>query len=234
MPRVIVVNGSPNRADGQTGLVLAPFVDGMREAGAEVEIICVEDVQPMPCACGQMYCWYTEPGMCCLQDGMQETYPRLRAAQTLVLATPVYIPLPGTMQNFVNRLCPLIVPCLATRAGRTRARWRDDVRIERVALVATGAWWEKANLETVRRIAVEIAENASVPFAGAALRPHAWLMRDASGLTPAGQAVAAALREAGVELVTAGQIDDATAAAISQPLISQAELLRRYNLAVGR
>jgi len=227
---VVVINGSPRRADGATGMVLEPFVDGMREAGADVEIICVEDIQPMQCACGQMYCWYKRPGVCCMQDGMQEVYPRLRRAQTLVLATPVYIPLPGRMQDFINRLCPLIVPQLTTRDGRTRARWRDEVQIERIALVATGSWWEKANLETVLRIAVEIAESASIPFAGAALRPHAWLMRDSRGLTQAGQAVAAALHRAGAQLATAGMIDEATQEAISQPLIEREDLLQRYNL----
>ena len=109
--------------------------------------------------------------------------PTLREADILVLATPVYIPLPGEMQNLINRLCPLVKPKLETREGRTRARFHDEVRIQRIALVSTGGWWEKGNFGTVGRIAQELAESASVKFAGALLRPHAGLMRRQGELT---------------------------------------------------
>ena len=79
---------------------------------------------------------------------------------------PVYIPLPGAMQNVINRLCPLIEPRLEFRQGRTRARFRDDVNIRKIVLVSTGGWWEKENFDTVVRIVEELAEAASVEFGG--------------------------------------------------------------------
>jgi multimeric flavodoxin WrbA len=233
MTKAIAINGSPRMDRGNTAEILAPFVEGMREAGADVELYYASRLKVKPCTCGQMACWYDRPGECCIQDSMQTLYPSLRAANTLILATPVYIPLPGDMQNVINRLCPLIEPRLETRAGRTRARFREGVAIRRVALVAVGGWWEKENLDLVVRIVEELAENASVEFAGAVLRPHAYLMSDGGGLTRDGREVLEAARRAGRELVEEGAMRRGTLEAVSQPLISEEALRERYNRAIA-
>lgn len=229
MRKAIAVNGSPRTDKGFTALLLRAFVEGMSEAGCEVEVLYPSRLKIKPCACGEMYCWYNEPGECCFQDDMQSLYPKLREAETLVLATPVYIPLPGAMQDFVNRLCPLLHPLLETRQGRTRARFRNDVRIERVALLAVGGWWEKANLDTVVRIVEDLAATASVEFAGAVLRPHAFVMKREGELQEDGQAVLAAVRQAGRQLVEEGTMSEQTLEAISRPLCSEGELRNWYN-----
>lgn len=229
MSKAIAINGSPRMEKGYTALVLTALIEGMIDAGCDVELFYASRLNVKPCACGQMYCWYNEPGECCFQDDMQVLYPKLKGADTLILATPVYIPLPGAMQDVINRLCPLIEPLLETREGRTRARFRDDVKIQRIALVAVGGWWERGNFDTVVRIAEELADDASVAFAGAVLRPHAFLMKEAGELTADGQAVLTAVRKAGHELVTAGSVGDETLAAISRPLISEDDLRRMYN-----
>jgi len=233
MSKGIAISGSPRMEKGYTDLILAPFIQGMREAGSDVEMFHANRLNVEPCACGEMYCWYRVPGECCFKDDMQSLYASLKQADTLILATPVYIPLPGAMQNIINRLCPLIEPLLELRQGRTRARFREDVKIQRIVLVSTGVWWEKANMDTVVRIAVELAKDASVEFAGALLRPHAFLMKQNGKLTESGQSVLDAARTAGYDLVQAGAMREETLEAFSQPLISEAELREEYNRWVG-
>jgi len=233
MTKVVAINGSPRMEKGNTAMILTPFIEGMTEAGSDVELFYASRLKVKPCSCGEMYCWYGKPGECCIKDDMQTLYPKLREADILVLATPVYIPLPGGMQNVINRICPLVVPFLETREGRTRARFREDVKIQKIALVATGAWWEKGNFGTVVRIVEELAKDASVEFAGAVIRPHAFLMKQQGELTQAGEAVVNAARRAGHELVKDGKMDRETLETISRPLISQEELRRRYNRTLG-
>jgi len=87
--------------------------------------------------------------------------------------------MPGEMQNLVNRLVPLMDPALKNRNGRTRARFRSEVKIRKFVLVSTSGWWEMGNFGTVLRIAKELAKDCSVKFAGALLRPHSgWLTED--------------------------------------------------------
>jgi hypothetical protein len=213
---------------GNTAMMLNPFVEGMTDAGSHVELFYASRLKVKPCACGKMYCWTEMPGECCIKDKMQVLYPRLREADTLILATPVYIPLPGDMQNIINRLCPLIDPVLEFRKGRTRAKFHKDVRIRAIVLVSTGGWWEKGNFGTVVRIVRELAEDAGVNFAGAVLRPHAHAMRRKGKLTQDGRAVLDAVRKAGYQLVKNGVIREETLAAISRPLIPRAEFWREW------
>lgn len=232
MSKAVAINGSPRMEKGNTAMVLTPFIQGMMDAGSDVELLYASRLKVKPCTCGEMYCWSEMPGECCIKDDMQLLYPKLREADILVLATPVYIPLPGEMQNIINRLCPLLDPFLEFREGRTRARFRKDVEIGKIVLVSTGGWWEKANFGTVVRITEELAEDSSVEFAGAVLRPHAFLMKKEGKLTEDGEAVLNAVRRAGYELVKEGAMTKETLETISRPLISQEELWRRYNKAL--
>lgn len=212
---------------GNTAMILAALIQGMTDAGCEVELLYASQLKVKPCSCGRLYCWNEKPGECCIQDDMQQVYPRLKEADTLILATPVYIPLPGDMQNFINRLVCFLDPVLEFHEGRTRAKFRKDVRIQRFVLVSTGGWWEIENFGTVTRIVAELARDASVEFAGAVLRPHVGMMKERGELTAEGQAVLQAARRAGHELVTEGVISKDTLAEISHPLISQEEYWNR-------
>jgi multimeric flavodoxin WrbA len=87
-----------------------------------------------------MSCWNRTPGECIHKDDMEEILPLVAQFQILVLTTPIYIPLPGAMQNIVNWLCPLFDPTLSFKNGRTRARLRENIRLESVVSVTTGGW----------------------------------------------------------------------------------------------
>ncbi|MFH2101942.1 MAG: flavodoxin family protein [Chloroflexota bacterium] len=229
MVKAVAINGSPRKEKGNTAMILAPFIQGLNDAGSEVEYFYASRLKIKPCACGGMQCWYESPGECCIKDDMQMLYPKLRAADILILATPVYIPLPGDMQNFINRLCPLVEPYIENRQGRTRARFRKDVNIRKITLVSTGGWWEKENMGTVVRIVEELAQVANVEFGGAILRPHAFVMKKDGILTKDGEEIVTALRRAGNELVLDGEMHPETLEMISRPLISEQELRNRYN-----
>jgi len=229
MNKVVAINGSPRRGKGNTATVLTSFTEGLTENGADVELFYASKLKIKPCACGEMQCWYESPGNCCINDDMQILYPKLKAAEILILATPVYIPLPGDMQNFINRLCPLVEPYLEYRQGRTRARFHKDVSIQRIVLVSTGGWWEKENMNTVVRIVEELAEDASVEFGGAILRPHAFLMKKDGKVTEEGEQILSAVRKVGSELIKDGKMSQETLEFISRPLITEEELRQRYN-----
>ncbi len=71
-------------------------------------------------------------------------------------------------------------------------------------------WWEKENMEVVVHIAEELARNTRVEYAGAVLRPHAFLMAEGREPTEEGAAVLEAVRQAGHELVRDGRMNPVT------------------------
>lgn len=229
MIKAVAINGSPRKGKGNTATVLSSFIDGLTECEADIELFYTSKLKVKPCVCGGMQCWYDSPGECYIKDDMQLLYPKLKAAEILIIATPVYIPLPGDMQNVINRLCPLAEPYLEYRNSRTRARFRQDVNIKNIVLVSTGAWWEKENMSTVVRIVEELAENVSVEFGGAVLRPHASLMKRDGKVTKEGEEILIGVKRAGKELIQEGKMSQETLEFISRPLVTEEELRQRYN-----
>ena len=224
MTRVVAVSGSPKMDRGNTERILRPFLEGTREGGAEVEVFYAKKLDIQPCR-GELLCWGRNLGKCHIKDDMQKVYPALRRADIMVLATPVYIPLPGEMQNFLNRLVPLMNPLLARKNGRTRARFHSDVRIKKIVLVSSSGWWEKENLGTVLRIAKELAKDCNVEFAGALLRPHSSLLAKKN---PKVDRVLAAARDSGRELVSNGKIPRKLLDLVAEPLISEEDMWKSY------
>lgn len=228
MKTAVAFNGSPRKEKGHTGLILESFIQGMSGAGCQVDLWNVDELDIRPCS-GELHCWFSKPGECLIHDDMDRLYPKLRDAQILVLATPVYIPLPGGFQNLLNRLCPLLDPILEIREQRTRARLREDVKVSELVLVSTCGWWEMGNFGTVVRIAEEFAKDAGIGFRGSILRPHAFMMKQAGELTRDGEDVLKAVREAGRELIQEGTMHENTLARISRPLTTHEELIRMLN-----
>jgi hypothetical protein len=130
-------------------------------------------------------------------------------------------------------MCPLILPYLITKDGRTRARTRDSVNIRKIVLLATGGWWEKGNFDVVIHEMQEISANMGVDFMEPVIRPHAFLMESKGILTAEGAKVLENVKKAGHQLISTGVIEKELADLISTPLISEEDLRSRYNRALG-
>ena len=83
---MLALCGSP-RKDGNTAVLLEEFLKGARMEGAAIENLSLADFCIAPCreclACFQ-------DGQCVLADDMQDIYPRLLAADIIVLASPIF------------------------------------------------------------------------------------------------------------------------------------------------
>lgn len=219
MTKVLVINGSPKIEKSNTAFLLNPFMEGMKKAGASVELIYTRKLKILPCI-GCFKCWGETIGECFIQDDMQELYTKLRDADILVLATPVYSSLPGEMQNFVNRLVPLIEPILEFRNGRTRARCHEDVNISKLLAVVVSGWWEIENLNVTISVIEEVAKNYSIEFAGAIRRPHCYPLQDE---TEKSKEILQMLEKVGFKLIKKGRMDKDNLDIISQPLADKEE-----------
>lgn len=218
LTRVVAICGSVRTEKSNTLKILKPFLEGAENAGGSVELFYTKRLDIKPCE-GEYVCWTKKPGQCCIDDGMQSLYPKLREADILVFATPAYVPLPGEMQNLLNRMLPLLEPTLRWRNGRTRLiGFRSDVNISQFVLVSTSGWWEMGNFGTILRIFKELAKNANVEFAGALLRPN---FRYMAKHEEKAQKILEAVKQAGYELVRNGKMSKDLLNIISQPLISQ-------------
>ncbi|MGC8491956.1 MAG: NAD(P)H-dependent oxidoreductase [Syntrophobacteraceae bacterium] len=118
--KVLALNSSP-RAEGisKTGMLLDALTRGMREAGAEVEVVPLRKKKISNCI-GCYTCWTKTPGVCVHKDDMTgELFPKWLAADIVVYATPLYhFTMNASMKAFIERTLPLLQPTIIRVDGR--------------------------------------------------------------------------------------------------------------------
>jgi multimeric flavodoxin WrbA len=106
--KIIGVCGSPRK--GNTEWILKKLLEKAARNGAEVELLLLRRMNVRTCR-GCLACeegGKERKGVCKIKDDMAEVYPKLLAADAIVLATPGYFEmLSGLLKNFVDRTCPV-------------------------------------------------------------------------------------------------------------------------------
>ncbi len=86
--KILVVIGSPRR-NGNSASLAKEVAAGAKEAGAKVETIFLQGMNIQPCtACDA--CRRKLKKDCILKDDMRALYPKMKAADGIVIASPIY------------------------------------------------------------------------------------------------------------------------------------------------
>ena len=216
---VLAINSSPKMEKSNTSLILDPFLAGLKEAGAKVELFYTRKLDIKPCT-GEFHCWVKQPGECYQKDDMQTLYPKLREAEILVFATPVYVDgITGPLKNLLDRMIPLVKPIFELREGHCRHPAREKADKGKLVLVSNCGFWELDNFDPLVVHMKAMCKNMSREFAGALLRPHgsAFSYMHRQGLPVAD--ILEAAKEAGKQLAHHGQISAETLKTISRELL---------------
>lgn len=118
--KVLALNSSP-RGGGQskTELMLNCLAGGMREAGAEVEVVALRKKTIKNCI-GCFTCWTKTPGMCVQKDDMtNDLLPKWLESDLVIYATPLYnYAMNATMKSFIERTLPALEPFFEIHENR--------------------------------------------------------------------------------------------------------------------
>jgi multimeric flavodoxin WrbA len=217
---VIAINASPRMDKGNTAAILTPFLDGMRESGAQVQVYYTQQLNIKPCQ-GEISCWLKTPGKCFQKDDMETLLPILGEADIQVFATPVYVDgMAGPLKNLWDRIVPLASPFIELRDGHCRHPLRNGTGKGKVVLVSGCGFWEMDNFDPLLAHMKAMCRNANREFAGALLRPHAPALKAMASEGAPVNDIFEAARKAGHQLVREGTMSSRTLAAVSRPLIS--------------
>lgn len=222
MSFVLAFNCSPRMGRGNTALILDPFIEGLRDAGARVELLYTKKLRILPCT-GEFSCWSARTrGKCHLKDDCAAVLERMGKADAWVFGVPVYAKLPGELQNLFNRTMPLLEPPPIVRGKSIVPSVRKGLRLKRMGLISTCSYWGTENFDLLVDQVAFMAKVFGVPLARPVLRPQADLImegrRDGSGIFE--QA-----RRAGREFAKKGDVSREAASAIQRPFMTRAEFL---------
>lgn len=104
--KILAINGSPRTVQSTTRRLAGFVLDGAAEAGSETEMIDLCDCRVVPCtACDAC----SLNGICINDDDVAGLVDRMKSADGIVFASPVYIDnVSGQMKVFFDRLADAI------------------------------------------------------------------------------------------------------------------------------
>ena len=122
MSRIVVLTGSVRRS-GNTEMLAKAFAEGAARRH-DVELLSVADYKIHPCT-GCNSCFTRESHTCVQNDDMSLIYEKLREADTVVVASPVYFyGISAQLKALVDRL---------------HTPMRSEFHIKRLGLILVGA-----------------------------------------------------------------------------------------------
>ncbi|MFX0086531.1 MAG: flavodoxin family protein [Candidatus Hodarchaeota archaeon] len=218
--KVIAINSSPRKNKGLTANILKPFLEGIRESNADLELFFSKELTINFCrSCYQ--CWTKTPGECAQKDDMAALLPKFQNADLWIFASPIYCDgINGSMKTLIDRLIPLLKPITELRAGRCRHPLREEVKTGKVVYVSSAAWWKMENFDPMIRYFKAFCNNFNREFAGALLRPHSVALVPLRK-EPVFAEITSAAKIAGNQIITQGKISPEYLSTISQELMPQ-------------
>ncbi len=217
--KVLALNSSP-RGEGQskTELLLNHLVQGMREAGAEVEVIDLRKKKIRYCA-GCFTCWTKTPGLCIHQDDMtRELFPKWLASDLVVYASPLYhYTINASMKAFIERTLPVAQPFFEQDNDRTHHPLRHQP--PKAVFLSVAGFPERAVFDQLSSwVRFVFGNNESL--VAEIYRPAA---ESLSRLGEKTQEIFAALRQAGREIVEQLSVSPETMSRITQDTVEKKE-----------
>jgi multimeric flavodoxin WrbA len=206
--KITCFNGSPRGKNSNSQRIASEFLEGARQAGAEVENIFLAEKKIGYCrAC--LSCWIKTPGRCIQKDDMAELLEKLVRSDVAVFATPLYADnVSGMLKTFIDRMIPSLEPYVKQVNGETLHLKRYE-KYPRIVVISNNAFPEQTHFQTLRLYFRRLARNPM--------------------LKPAIQSYKKLLRKAGEELVLQGRISDETTKRLEKPLMPPAQFLKAMN-----
>jgi multimeric flavodoxin WrbA len=223
--QVLALNSSP-RGEGQskTGLMLDRLVLGMREAGAEVEVVDLREKRIRNCS-GCFTCWTKTPGVCIHKDDMSsELFPKFIKSDLVIYATPLYhFTVNATMKAFIERTLPILQPFFEESGEATKHPLRHE--FPKVVFLSVAGFPEMSAFDQLSSW-VRFIFGRSKTLVAEIYRPAAEAMT-VPFYKDRVQQILEATRKAGQEIVQSMKISEETLVRVTQDFVGDKEAFRK-------
>ena len=225
--KVLAINGSPRGPRGNTDRILRPFLEGAREAGAQTETIYLKDKHIEHCT-GCFTCWTKTPGVCIHKDDMPEILEKVREADMVVFATPLYVfTVSGLMKDFMDRLIPLVQPFILERGGHfIHPPRHPEAWPKKMVLISNCGFPQRHHFSALEETFRRFADTPDIELAGVILCAGGELLR-VKALEGRFDWYLNAARKAGREVIEQGRISPETQAVLDRPLVENPAVYAR-------
>lgn len=229
--KVLAIDSSPH---GESmDILLGPYLEGMRDAGAEVELYYGRDLVIYPC-CGNLNCTVRTPGKCMAYDDMRWLRKKMGEADALVLASPLYFSgvtgpegATASMKSLQERLVPSMEPSVDVPYEHAVHTIREEVSLRKVVLVTGCGYWEVDGLNPMLTHIKAFCTNSYPGFEGNILEPRSAILRGALKNGASGDEIFQAARDAGRRLMLEYKAPSGYGRRMAHPLTASPHLKKR-------
>jgi len=228
--KVLAINGSLRGQFGNTEVLLKLFLEGCTEAGAEVETIYLKDKEIKHCM-GCFTCWTKTPGKCIHKDDMEELLDKLKQADIVVYATPLYVfTVTGIMKDFMDRKIPLAKRDIIKVGDKyVHPKRYEKEHPTKNVLISNCGFPGKYNFSGLVKT-FEVMSNGNL--AGTILCGQGGVLgniKNDDDLKKMYESFFSALRSAGKEVITIGYIKEETQAILDKDVIAPEIYIKQAN-----
>lgn len=208
---VLAINTCPEKGNGNVARLLDPYLEGMMEAGASVELYYARDLTIFPC-CGNLNCTIRTPGNCMAYDDMRWLRQKIGRSDVLVMASPLYFNgmtgpegATGPMRSLLGRLVPGRGTSTEVAYEHAVHTTKEVVNLRKVVFASGCGFWEIEGLYPVLTHIKALCHNTFPDFAGNITGTHGVLLGGAfKSMAPYAEVFEVA-KEAGRQLIADGQ-----------------------------
>lgn len=210
--KVLALNASPNEESGNTSLILNPYIEGMKAAGAETELIYLNRLTILPCRECTDDINFDSKGYCDCDDDMNMLYPKFRESDIWVFATPNYYDgMVPKLKHMLDRMEPLF------NLGEDFSY--NNGFTGKLSVVSTCDLYEMDNFEIITSHFQSLSSLFAREYSGALLRPHVNALIALKDNGNSVDDIFESAREAGRQIIEAGNIKKQTQDAVSRRLV---------------
>ncbi|MCP4544079.1 MAG: hypothetical protein GY832_43765 [Chloroflexi bacterium] len=217
--KILAINGSPRGAKGNTERILQPFLAGAREAGVETKVVYLKGKKIEHCL-GCFSCWTKTPGICVHKDDMPELLEKMRTADVMVFATPLYVyTVSGLMKDFMDRMIPNIQPFIIQRGHHFIHPSRySQTGTQKIVLISNAGFPERHHFSGLEETFRRFTDSPDTELAGMICCAGGELLKQ-EALDGELTWYLEAARKAGREVIEQGSISVETQVVLDRPLV---------------
>lgn len=221
--KVLAVSCSKNGVSEDLHLLLNNLISGMKEEGAAVELVNIEQLDIKPCRGCTDKVEYQSNGKCQCEDDMTALLPKFRDTDVWIFADSLSNKhISPELINVLDRMEPLFNPL--------QNEQKDEAIHKRKQFLAFLSASAEFDIETFSP-AVDHFKSLSKVFdchyAGSVLRPHSWALNSMNEIDGKTKDVIEAVKEAGRQIVCFGKISHETQKAVSRELFHKKSFIHK-------
>ncbi|MGD2095067.1 MAG: flavodoxin family protein [Phycisphaerales bacterium] len=227
--KITIFNGSPRAENGNTHIMVAAFMKGAMQAGAEVENVFLLKKEINHCR-GCFSCWLKTPGKCVIRDDMAELLEKFVNSDIVVFATPLYVDnVTGIMKNFMDRIIPVADPHFGKDEGGECVHTMAQ-KIPKLVVISNSGFPEQSHFQVLELLFKRVARNMRTEVVGEIYRGAGSVLKEVPFiLKPIIHRYKKLLQTAGREIVENQQLSAETRTKLEKPLISDERYITSAN-----